>query len=136
MSIKIDKIKINQIDDLDYNGYYWLSKEPKPHIVEGKFDKTILQDLPFVVEANLYDEDKQISISIKNVDGEYLITKYDLSKLSADEIKTAEKYLSDRTGDFGKYRIYTYWQEKQDNEFLEGMSSLERTAEIFVGFTN
>lgn len=122
------KIEINNIPDLNYEGYLWYSDEPKPEFVKGKLDKTKLTKLPFVIEGNLWAETEKVSINIKNIDSEYVVTKFDIpSKFSSNE------YLAHDLEGVDKYKMYQHWEESTEDLPI-GMSSLQPAWAAFTGF--
>lgn len=70
----------HKIDKATYEGYMWESDKIAPEIYHGKeeigFSLTDGEN-PFIVEGQLYDKENDLSISIRFVDGKYLITRFD-----------------------------------------------------------
>lgn len=129
------RINIDDIDfTLDYEGYYWLSNEQKPHIV-NKISKDIFTDLPFVIEGNFYhkDEDKEISISVKNIDGQYQIHRADLKGIHDDQ-KTEQAYLAHDLEGIKQLKIVQVWEESERDELLARMTTLIPKWQAFAGF--
>ena len=91
--------KLTDIDQISYEGYIWKSDESKPKILNnGTYDFTKIGINPFIVEGFLYSKDENFSISIRQIDGKYYITKIDLKDLNFDSDNLVEhKYLSDAT---------------------------------------
>ena len=80
-------IKIDDIPDYDYEGYYWYSDQSAPEVVfqqEKLVFKELLTILPFVVEGNFYAEQEKVSIQIRHIDGEYRIAQFDLKGLDGN----------------------------------------------------
>jgi CRISPR type III-associated protein (TIGR04423 family) len=127
------RINIEDIPkDMLFEGYYWYSDESKPHIINGQpipIEK--LTPLPFVVEANFYNEDEQTSISIKNIDGQYLITRADLKGLANLE---EQSYIAHRLKDISKIKLTCHWQESEPDALLAGMTTLIPVWLAFTGF--
>ena len=77
------------IENARYQGYLWYSDQRQPEVYLGKTSvaELILDESknPFIIEGNLYDAERQLSISIRFVDGKYIVTRYDLNTTSADE---------------------------------------------------
>lgn len=86
------------IENARYQGYLWYSDQRQPEVYLGKTSvaELILDESknPFIVEGNLYDAERQLSISIKFVDGKYIVTRYDLNTTSADESVSEEHFLT------------------------------------------
>ena len=129
------KIEINDINfDLEYEGYYWYSNEPKPEIVlNQKVSKDIFKILPFIVEGNLYCKNKDISINIKNIDGEYKIFQADVSNLHENQV-TENEYLAHDLAGIDKIKMIHFWKESKEDALLENMKTLIPAWQAFVGF--
>jgi CRISPR type III-associated protein (TIGR04423 family) len=125
---------INDINyEATYEGYIWMSNSNGPIVMTGiHLDKTLLEEVnPFVIEGQLYDSDNKKSLSIKYVDGEYLIHSYDLSTKDFDS-KNQKQYVSNRM-DGRKLKFVQRWKP-QDDEFCEGMKALQPSELVFIGF--
>ena len=61
-----------------YQGYLWYSDEQIPKVFDNEEVELELDDTvnPFVVEGQLYDMTEDRSISIKFIDGKYIINTY------------------------------------------------------------
>ena len=132
----MERIDIRQIPfDLSYQGYYWYSNETAPTVISNdKISEDIFTALPFVIEGNFYNESKQISINIKNIDGNYLVTKIDFTTVNQTNI-TEKDYLLHKTLDgFSKIKLVNYWQESPPDDLLEGMTTLIPVWIAFKGF--
>ena len=77
------KINLEQFPfELAFEGYCWYSNASKPIVFNDEIlTKDLFTLLPFIVEGNLYSEEKGISINIKNIDGDYLITQAQIKTL-------------------------------------------------------
>lgn len=127
---KIDKAAIRQ---LDFEGYYWYSNEKKPHIQKsGNIDLNIFTELPFVIEASFYAKREQISIQVKNIDGQYHFAQIDLKNLNPQHLRH-QNYIAHDLGSIGKFQVVESWQEQAD-ELLEGMTTLVPAWAAFAGF--
>jgi CRISPR type III-associated protein (TIGR04423 family) len=100
--------------------------------IGNELDRTDNQN-PFIIEGQLYCEEKQLSYSIKYVDGKYIITEYNLETFK-NEICDEKEYIPNR---IPAYRIIfkQYWKQKVD-ELCENMEVLIPGAFVFVGFKN
>ena len=127
------KININKIPDLNYEGYLWYSNDPKPEIInsEKPFEKSMLKELPFVIEGNLWADDKKVSISIKNIDGEYRIFKYDLTGVDIET--NTQTYLAHDLGEVTEFTLFQHWAEEKD-PLCAGMKTLVPAWTAFTGF--
>jgi len=129
------KIDINDINfDLEYEGFYWYSNQQKPVLVlNQKITKGIFTTLPFIVEGNLYSEEKNISISIKNIDGAYKVFQADV-KDWLDEQITRNEYLAHDLVGINKIKMIHFWEESKEDALLENMKTLIPAWQAFVGF--
>lgn len=133
--LKIDlmkRVEIDEIDfDLEYEGYVWYSNQQYPEI-RSTIRKSDFTTMPFIIEGNLYAINEGISISIKNVDGEYLIMQGDLSGLPGDQITELE-YIAHKLPGISKVKLVRFWDEVED-ELCEGMKTLKPSWKAFKGF--
>lgn len=115
-----------------YEGYYWMSDEEEPKVlVNESFDRELKdRENPFVIEAQLYSKEKNVSYSVKYVDGQYRVSKYEIS---INDLKEAKDFLAHRMGKDTKLKFVQRWKEVED-DFCEGMSVLEPAEFVFVGF--
>lgn len=129
------EIKIQDIDfTLEYEGYYWYSNAPKPQNVKKvTFSENLFTKLPFIIEGNLYSEDKGISINIKNIDGKYRVYEFQTSDLMESNI-TKSELLAHDLGEVKKIKVIQYWEETEGDPLLEGMKTLQPIWQAFVGF--
>ena len=131
-----------------YVGYIWLSDEAKPIVIPEQSDRYDLErdgldfssnHNPFVVEGLLYDASRNLSITIKYVDGGYIVNEYLIDKLVSPNFKEVA-YQSHRM-DGRKLKFRQYWEEAED-EFCDdpqdtkGMKTLRPDKLVFVGFDN
>ena len=144
-----------KIDKSKYQGYLWYSNQKEPEvfnnitfeksekdaiekgqkiIIEKELEKEISVSNPFIVEGHLYDGEN--SISIKYIDGQYIIMKYKLG--SSDEKNPnveIKEFLPNRMEGVGKLRFLEYWKPQEDS-FCENMKVLQPAELVFVGFKN
>lgn len=61
-------------------GYLWHSDQTEPETYNNKPVELILDEKinPFVIEGQLYSDEEKKSISIKFIDGKYVVKTYDL----------------------------------------------------------
>lgn len=122
---------INQ--DACYEGYLWVSDRQRPECFDGrkKLSEQINLDQfasnPFIVEGFLYKEGT--SISIKFVDGEYLVKEFTGVIVDEDQV---QKYIPNRMGS-SKLKFIQDWTVKSDNN-CAGFDVLQPSDLIFVGF--
>ena len=133
-------ITIDEIDyTVSYKGYVWYSGERQPIFIDRQIDATDFDPAAkgktnslFVVESNLYASAQKRSISIRYVDGQYLIHQFDLANIDP-ELLTSQRYKSHRLNGIQFVKMMQYWDEVED-ELLEGMKTLVPTWTVFVGF--
>lgn len=137
-------IKHPEIADLPsylVEGYYWLSDATEPIILLNEsIDIKIFQtQLPFVVEANFYTPKEDVSISIKNIDGNYHVNLIELANID-DPLKVVYSYkgifsaLSDsEEKQQWNFKVCEIWGEMSD-EMLAGMKTLVPVCLAFIGF--
>ena len=126
-----------RIEKSTYTGYLWYSNEKKPQILQGEeFELEIAENKnPFINEGQLYDG--KTSVSIKYVDGQYLMKTYevkpeDLGKNNQNVVR--KEYIADFDG-VGKLVFLQYWKPATDS-LCEGMNVLQPKELVFVGFDN
>jgi CRISPR type III-associated protein (TIGR04423 family) len=127
-------IHFNQIPPYLFDGYYWYSDAPKPKLIwQERIDPVIFQDLPFIVEGNFYASAKQLSINVRHIEGRYLLTQYDLTKVPEDKKKEMIYLGHDLNGQ--NIKLIEVWEEVADQELLAGLSALVPAYSAFAGFT-
>lgn len=115
-----------------YEGYVWMSDETAPIVLTGEPLNLNLapQCNPFVIEAQLLCVAKEMSYSIRYVDGEYIVNQCDLSQPADYEEKT---FIPARMPDVALLKFRQYWKEVivEDNY---GWTTLKPGKLVFVGF--
>lgn len=112
-----------------YQGYLWYSDKSQPQIVDNEefeLEKSD-SDNPFVIEGQLCNGEK--SISIKFVDGKYIVKEYDLKNLQGEYQE--QTFKGNRIEKELCFR--QYWKEQAD-ELCENMPVLQSAELVFVGF--
>lgn len=127
------KISIEEIDySLNYEGYYWYSNSDKP-VLNPKLSKEVFTNLPFIIEGNFYCAEKEISINIKNIDGNYQIFQAELNGIAVDQI-TKQEYLAHDLIGISKIKMIQYWKESDPDPLLSDMTTLLPSWQAFAGF--
>ena len=119
-----------KIEKSKYQGYLWYSNAKEPQIIENKDFELEIEDTenPFIIEGQLYDGTK--SISIKYVDGKYVVKTYMVSELKGEVQQ--QVFYSNRMQH--KQLLFSqYWREEPD-ALCEGMNVLQPKELVFVGF--
>ncbi len=128
-------MKVNSIENNGkYVGYIWKSNEKTPKVFNGDiFDESLdNNDNPFIIEGQLYDEERAVSYSIKFVDGEYLINKFEVNSNELGEF-VMKTFYANRIKGHKKLCFRQYWRSEKD-EFCENMEVLQPKELVFVGF--
>lgn len=141
-----------------FEGYLWESDKQIPEVYTGNnLSKVYTFDdetNPFIIEGQLYDAETGQSVSIKYVDGEYIVKKYHINNTDSsrpsffsvvkgengeEEVKV-ERYEvkelhykghSELSGH--NLHFYELWEEKSD-PLCCNMKVLEPKKVIFAGF--
>ncbi len=135
---------LNLPENNNYEGYVWKSDSTKPILVNGRLPECIhsLKETsnPYILEALLFDREKYMSYSIKNIDGKYIINKKEVPKQYCQSSKelnlpdniTLKKYYGNRME--GKRMVFLqYWAEEEDI-FNKSIKVLRPAEVVFIGF--
>lgn len=120
-----------KINKSKYQGYIWYSNAQNPQVItdDKEFELEVLDNVnPFVIEGQLYDGER--SISIKFVDGEYIVKDILVSDIKGE--KKEQTFYSNRM-DGRILKFIQFWREESD-EYCEGMKVLQPKELVFVGF--
>ncbi len=124
---------INEVPRGSYSGYYWLSNAEKPVVVQGSFPEDILEkSLPFVVEANLWDDGAGHSISIRHNGEKHIIVRYNLNTPQGFE-QHQVTFIAHRLPGKGRAKFVELWREETD-ELCNGINTLKPYGRAFIGF--
>lgn len=129
-------MKVNTIEQGNYQGYLWKSDASEPRVLNGEpFTESLVpMQNPFIIEGQLYDADRHVSYSIRYVDGQYIIHRWDLENdLQGDDFEYTEKEAVPHRIKSGKLIFRQYWKAEPD-ALCEGMKVLNPHALVFVGF--
>lgn len=118
-----------KIEKSKYTGYLWYSNKTKPQVLNNEEFGLEKEDSenPFIIEGQLCDDKK--SISIKFVDGKYIVNTYILSNYEEAEI---EEYVPNRMEDVEKLKFKREWKAESD-DLCCGMNVLQPAELVFVG---
>ncbi len=120
--------------DVNFEGYYWYSNKQKPEIITGEpIQHGWFTELPFVVEANFYSADAKLSIQVRHVEGQYQVTRIDLSQLDAIPHEKRTYLGHDLEG--RNFRVIEAWQPEPD-AFCADMEVLVPAWTAFAGFNS
>jgi CRISPR type III-associated protein (TIGR04423 family) len=132
----IKKIQLNEIPiDCKYEGYLWKSDADAPLPFINKTLPPWIDETanPFIIEGNLYNAAKDISYSIRYVDGEYLVHSFEMQ--GSVMARTDKRFLKNRIDGIEYLYFRQYWKPEPD-EFCENMEVLKPSANVFVGFNH
>jgi len=133
MSQAYQPISIQDIPtDVNFEGYYWYSNQPKPEIIRGEpIQLAWFTELPFVVEANFYSADAKLSLQVRHVDGQYQVAKVDFNLIDESLYDEATYLGHDLEGQ--RFKVRQAWQPDPD-PFCAGMPVLVPAWSAFAGF--
>ncbi len=120
-----------------YEGYLWWSDRQSPEVYQNQILPGWPSETanPFIVEGQLWDQERQQSYSIRFVDGEYFVNSFNLKDLKEREYIPKE-YLPNRfPKEIRKLCFREYWYSEPD-EFCEGMEVLKPSMIVFTGFND
>ncbi len=140
--------KVTTIEPRRYEGYVWMSNEPKPRVLtteECPFELENENEGTFIIEAQLCDTKGQVSYSVKHIGGEHVIMRYEFTdgdfncgsitqksfvahRINKDPEMAPEKAIK-------TLYFLQCWEPKEDPACL-GMPVLHPTHLVFTGFTN
>jgi CRISPR type III-associated protein (TIGR04423 family) len=146
--------KLTEIDpEQKYEGYLWWSDAASPEVYQNQQLPQWHEEKsnPFIIEGQLYDKSNNKSYSIRFVDGEYIIRKYDLEKMELEKQEKkcetiVKKYLPNRFPEsIHKLLFKEFWRPvndklcgskigKENDKNFEGMEVLQPAETVFVGF--
>ena len=129
--IKLIEILTNNL----YEGYLWWSNAQEPMVFQNEAlpDWPGETDNPFIIEGNIVSKENMLSYSIRFVDGEYQVNRYDLKDLKDKEF-ISKVYLPIRfSPGIKKLCFKEFWKPVPD-EFCENMQVLKPAETVFIGF--
>ena len=127
---------LQEIDKLPYTGYLWHSDQENP--VKVTKDQTVdfskVDINPFIIEGNLFNEQEQISISIRHDGTKPIITRADLKKAKALGIELKKQnFIAHRIEGVEKLQFTQAWKAEKD-EFCNDLEVLKPAWSVFTGF--
>jgi|SRR5690606_8918893 len=127
--------ELSEIPSLKFQGYVWKSDQEEPEVLHNEpYDFSNDSETNFIVEALLYNEEKDISIHINHF-GDYNIVSYSLDQWKASDTTVEETcYLPHRLGKkVSRVKFKKLWIHEKD-PFCEGMPVKKLKAIVFCGF--
>ncbi len=142
------KIEIKDIPALEYEGYLWYSHKELPEFIDDNksFHEGMLDRHPFIVEGALYDKEENISVTIRNIDGDYIIHQFDLMELENKNYHKIEHIWFVAKDQTRKALMVEVWKLEEDKPIIseigkdkeillcKGMPSYRPAFWIFKGF--
>ena len=113
-------------------GYIWWSDKAEPEIIQNKPVVLKNEEIPSIIEGQLFDDKSKISYIIKYVDGQYILKDYIVAEKDYESPNVVKEYRSYRMGE-KILKFLEYW-ESQEDELCLGMKVLQPTKVVFVGF--
>lgn len=132
------KATINDIDlKAVYDGYIWMSDEQKPKVLnkEPIPEGLINKKNPFIIEAELFDEDNGVSYSVRNIDGKPAVSKYEMAYEKMVGTLSKMEFVTHRIKNHSRLIFHQLWKKESD-ELCEGMETLVPAERFFIGFEN
>ena len=129
---------MDRIEKGIYQGYIWYSDQTKPEVYDDEyFDGIELDDNknPFIIEAQMYETEKEVSYGVKYVDGGYICKKYVLTDDDLANITRKEFYPNRMDKITGKKLVFKQCWKAEGDPMCEGMEVLQPAELVFVGFT-
>lgn len=125
-----------KIEKSIYEGYLWYSDKPEPKVyIKKELELEISEKTnPFIIEGQLFDGTN--SISIKYVDGKYIVNRYEVKEADFNDVNIELKeFLPNRMKDIEKLRFLQYWKPQEEkDELCEKMEVLQPAELVFIGF--
>jgi len=128
---KIEIIKyVNNLKE--YRGYVQFSHRPidKNKDIFLEKDPKVEDEKGFIYEAHFCNASK--SISIKQINGSWLVSETDISNIDAKDIQTYKSDIQDWNHNIKMAQV---WEEVED-DLCEGMKVKKLKKVVFVGFEN
>jgi len=129
---------LQEIPSLSYEGYYWLSDSSSAVLIDNtlinfsEFEKNGRPQNPFIVEANLYNNDSKTSVSIRHIDNEYMLTIINWSEGEEVEVKEMQ-FIGHSSLKQKRLKFHEAWDCRTD-EYCENLPVLTPAGIGFVGF--
>jgi len=121
------------IKNRKYSGYIWMSDAKEPKVLNNEeFDFSKISINPFIIEALLYCEEENVSLTIKHT-GSYHINEIVLNTLTESAVLEDVEYLPHRLEGVDKVQFKQLWIPEEDAN-CEGWPVLKMKALVFTGF--
>lgn len=131
--------KIQSIPMANYVGYLCYSDDTPVRVLNHeKFSlEASAEQIPFIIEGELYDEAQRLSWSIRYADGQYRILRYEVLEegMEFDHQYVVPRFdlAADESKETCRLHFYQYWMARPE-PLCEGMEVLMPAQRVFVGF--
>lgn len=132
----MQKLNLNEIPQIEYIGYLWFDNSDIPKEINGPCDFSKINTHPFIIEGNLKAKDNTISVSIRYLDGEYIVIMVDWDKVdeNSDDIEIVpHEYIAHGFGENKTLHFKEAWLPEPD-PLCEDMKTLKPAWTAFNGF--
>jgi len=115
-----------------YQGWLWHSDRTKPEVIDHVMEELSLDPNanPYIIEGQLWDEDEHRSVSVKFVDGEYLLNEFIVNDEECDQ---AQEFVPHRLPGVASVLMRQRWVQENDPNCC-GMPIWVPAGKVFVGF--
>ncbi len=125
--------KLSEIKNRKYSGYIWMSDAKEPKMLNNEdFDFSPIGVNPFIIEALLYSEIENTSLTIRHT-GKYHINEIDLNDLPDGAALKDVEYLPHRLKGIKKVCFKQLWVPEEDKN-CNDLPVLKMKALVFTGF--
>ena len=124
----------HSISKAKYEGYIWMSDQTCPNVFDGTEEHSLTLtdgENPFVVEGQLWDKEHCQSISIRYVDGSYIVAESTLTEEQLNE--PTVNYIPHRIKGVNGLKFLRIWKKEADS-LCENMLVNTLHSMVFVGF--
>ncbi len=129
-----DSDAIKDIAATSWQGYYWLSDEQEPRVVDGRYDPQYDSATQYIVEALLHDSADQ-SVHLVHDGQGYKITHYDLSLAPDGHTTEAIEYRAHRFDGHDILCFHEIWVPTPA-PLCQSLPVNQLQATVFRGFTS
>lgn len=125
-----------EIPPVEYIGYLWFDNNDTPYLVDGLYDFVSIEPIPFIIEGHLKAKDNSVSISIRYLDGEFIIQKIDWNRVQREDCQLiAHEYIAHGFEEHKTIIFQEAWLPVPDKQ-CEDMITLRPTWVAFDRFGN
>lgn len=124
-------------------GYLWYSDQTEPETYNNKPVELILDEKrnPFIIEGQLYSDEEKKSISIKFIDGNYIVKTYDFNArrfIAPDSAVMTEgrveQYIANSRLELSQPLNFIRAWKTEEDKINDNWETLRPTGLVFKGF--